>query len=139
MANKATLKARVTPEPQEKDFLRVPVIPLSFDDRTALREMFASTAFKRAWHNASLGAPSCLPMDTRLETALGPSVAINQLNRQQGWEMFKAALLRQCDDPTPPRVQAEEKYSATGLEIVDLLRVEKPRLAFAAPVVKKSK
>ncbi len=129
----------MAPKPMEKDFLRVPVIPLSFDDRTALREMFASTVFKRAWHNAQLAQPSCLPNNTVLNSERGPALAINQIHLQQGWKMFEAALLRQCDDPTPPRTQAEEKYSATGLEIVDPLRVEKPRLAFAAPVAKKSK
>ncbi len=130
---KATLKVGVTPQPQEKDFLRIPATPLDFDDRVALRALFASTAFKRAWHNASLAQPSCLP-GTNMDSERGPAIAINQIHRQQGWEMFKAALLRQCEDPTPPKTAAEDKYSDAGAEIVDPLKVAPPRLAFAAPV-----
>lgn len=135
---KATLKARVTPEPQEKDFLRVPATPLNHDDRTALRAIFASPVFKRAWHNASLSQPSCLPGNTALDTERGPSVAINQIHRQQGWEMFKAALVRQCDDPVAPKTQAEERYSDSALEIVDAKSVQPPKLAHAAPTLKKT-
>jgi hypothetical protein len=134
---KVPLKVGVTPQPQEKDFLRVPAIPLSFDDRTALRAMFASPAFKRAWHNAQLSQPSCL-IGVNLDTALGPMVASHQIHRQQGWEMFKAAILRQCDDPTPPKTPAEDRYSDNALEIIDPQKVAKPKLAFAAPDQKKS-
>ncbi len=135
---KATLKVGVTPQPQEKDFLRIPATPLSFDDRTALRTMFASPAFKRAWHNAQLSQPSCMPGVGALDDpSRGPHIANNQMHRQQGWEMFKAALLRQCDDPMPPKVAAEDKYSDAGTEIVDPLKVAPPRLAFPVPPPKK--
>lgn len=136
MAKKATLKARVTPEPREADFLRVPATPLNFDDRTALRALFASPPFKRAWHNALLAQPSCLPAGD-LNGPQGGTIANNRIHQQQGWKMFEAALLRQCDDPTPPKTPAEEKYSLSGLEILDPEKVAKPRLAFAAPVPKK--
>ncbi len=134
MAKKATLNVRVTPEPREADFLRVPATPLSLDDRIALRNMFASSAFKRAWHNALACQPSCLPPGD-LNGPQGGTIANNRIHQQQGWEMFKAALVRQCDDPIVKAGPAEESYPDSGAVVGEIAK--KPVLpAYPKPPVK---
>jgi len=125
---KATLNAGVTPQPTEIDFLRAPPNPLTLEERTALRTFFASTAFRRAYHNIKLQEPSCLPPGD-LSGPAGGAIANNRLHQQQGWKMFEAALLRQCSDPIPPREQPQEKWSEAGMEIVSEKNIPPVKLA----------
>ncbi len=111
---KATLKVRVTPEPAD-EVLRESEIPLTLDERVALKAAFQSSGFRRAWKNAQLKKPSVITGD--LNTALGHVIANNRLHEIRGWEMFTAALLMQINDPVVKAPQSQETFPDSGMVV----------------------
>lgn len=101
----------------EEAFLREPAVPLSHEDRTALRAMYESKAFKRAWANVKFGKPSAFPSE--LNGALGAIIANNRLHEIRGWELLEAALIRELNEPKPIIPRAQETWPDSGLDIVD--------------------
>lgn len=101
----------------EETILRAPVFPLTLDDRTALRAMYESQAFRRAWANVKLAKPSVFTGE--LNSALGAIVANNRLHEIRGWELLEAALLKELNEPKPPVTRKEETWPDAGLDIVD--------------------
>lgn len=110
MPRKSALKASpLVQEAEEATLLRENEIPLTLEDRTALKAFFASAAFRKALHNARLTRPS--EFSPQLNTALGSVVANNRLHQMQGWKMFEAALGRQVEDPKLKPTKAEDVYA----------------------------
>jgi len=107
MAKKATLKPEVTP-PAAEEVLRESEIPLTLDERVALRAAFNSPGFRRAWKNAQLKKPSAFPPE--LNGQFGERIATNRLHEIRGWELCCAALLVQINDPVAKSAPALETY-----------------------------
>lgn len=84
-------------------------IALSLEERTELKQLFASEVFRKAFHNARLMKPSVTPPG--LSTALGGQIALVQLCRIQGWKMFEAALAVQVTDKLPKPEPLQETYA----------------------------
>lgn len=103
-------RVRVAPHEIEDTIVRQEPLLLTLEERTALRAMFGSAAFKKALHNARLVAPTVFLAQGVLDSALGSVAANNQLHRMQGWSMFERALGRQVEDPKPPKPAAPEDY-----------------------------
>lgn len=91
----------------------------------SLRASFESSAFKKAWHNAKLSEPGCFPPGD-LSGPTGGALALNRIHQQQGWKLFEAALIRQVNDPMPPRAQPQDTYPDAGTEIVDVRKLPVP-------------
>jgi hypothetical protein len=96
----------------EDTILREPPIPLTLEDRIALRAAFTSSWFKKALHNARLCKPGANVRE--LNTALGSVIANNRLHEIRGWEMFEAALALQVADPALPKVKIVDDYPDAG-------------------------
>jgi hypothetical protein len=107
--------AGVAPLPGD-GFLRELAIPLNVDERRALREMFTSSVFQKAWKNALTVSPSALVDGAVLDSVLGSVKAVNRLHEIRGWEMFRAALAIQVMDKPLPKSRVPENYPE-GLEI----------------------
>ncbi len=108
MPRKKSAKAGVAPRVIDDTIIREEPLVLTLEDRTALRTMFASVAFKKALHNARLSRPPVTAPG--LDTALGGIVANNRLHQMQGWAMFESALGRQVEDPRAPAPKAHDDY-----------------------------
>jgi hypothetical protein len=108
MPRKKGAAAGVAPREVEDTIIREEPLVLTFEDRTALRAMFASAPFRKALHNARLSRPPVTAPG--LDTALGGIVANNRLHQMQGWAMFESALGRQVEDPKPPAAKAPDDY-----------------------------
>lgn len=109
MPNKKALNPHVAQE-AEDTILRESEQILSLDERTALRAMFTSAAFKKALHNARLSKPSEFAGPAALNSALGSIIANNRLHQMQGWRMFEIALGKQVEDPKPTPTRVEDDY-----------------------------
>ncbi len=108
MPRKKGVAAGVAPREVEDTIIREEPLVLTLEDRTALRTMFASVAFKKALHNARLSRPPLTAPG--LDSALGGIVANNRLHQMQGWAMFETALGRQVEDPKLPLAKAQDDY-----------------------------
>lgn len=118
MARKAPLVARVAPG-SEGTILREPKIPLTFEQRIELREIFTKkTAYIRAWNNAQHCKPSAFTGE--LNTALGSVVANNRLHEIRGWELFEAALKREMIDPVLKKAKVPDDFPDSGAIDKDL-------------------
>ncbi len=83
-------------------------VALELSDRNHLIELLNDPIFQQAWANAQLSRPSCFSPGGN--TALGPQMASDRLHQIQGWTLFEAALLRQCEDPKQAPKALEETY-----------------------------
>ncbi len=83
--------------------------PLSLDERTELKNIYGNEVFRKGFSNARLMRPTLFPPG--LSTPLGPQIALLQLARLQGWEMFEAALAVQVKDKLPPKEPLTETYN----------------------------
>jgi hypothetical protein len=112
-------KTTTTPTPKPDLELKKPTdnIPafrqLEYPERQKLLGMLNDPVFIQAWQNAEGSKPNAFPAGTDGE--LGGVIANNRLHQIQGWEMFKAALLKQVIDPRPPREQPKETYPDSAL------------------------
>lgn len=87
-------------------------MPLSIEERKKLKEIFEMPVFRKAFSNARLAKPTAFPPG--LGTALGPQIALVQLCRIQGWELFEAATFLQTQDPKARPAKVEETYPDSG-------------------------
>lgn len=116
MAKRGAPIAGVAPLPGD-GFLRETVNPLTLDERVALRSFLGSDLWKKVWRNAQVSAPG--PMTGNLNSELGSKIANNRLHEMRGWEMLRAAIAVQIQDPVVKKVAVPENYPE-GLEIVKL-------------------
>lgn len=110
MPRKKSVAAGVASREIEDTIVRQEPVLLTLEERTTLRAMFGSAAFKKALHNARLVAPTVFLAQGVLDSALGSVAANNQLHRMQGWAMFERALGRQVEDPKPPKPPVPDDY-----------------------------
>jgi len=83
-------------------------VPLSVEERAKLKEIFETPVFRKAFSNARLSKPTAFPPG--LSTVLGPQIALVQLCRIQGWELFEAATFLQTQDPKLKKQPIEETF-----------------------------
>lgn len=95
-----------------------PIRPLSYEQRVHLSQIFADPVFKQAWQNAQAAKPNHFPLG--LETALGAQIGNNRLHQQQGWELFRVALLRQVMDPPAAKPKVQDNYPDSGTREAEL-------------------
>ncbi len=88
------------------------VVPLTWEERTRLRELFADPVFRKAWNNAQAAKPSVLAAG--LEGPTGLQIGNNRLHQLQGWEMFRAALLREQLERKPAPARASDSFPDAG-------------------------
>lgn len=88
------------------------LVPLGVEQRVALRAILNNPVFVAAWQNAEMAKPSCFV--DRLNDEGGERVGNNKLHQIQGWEMHKAALLRQLDEPRQPKKPVQENFPDSG-------------------------
>lgn len=112
MPKSKALKASPLVQEAEDTVLLQSEMPLTLEERVALRAALTSTYFKKALHNARLFSPSVTPPG--LDTVLGSVIANNRLHEMRGWKMFEAAIGRQVADPKPKPVVAKEDYPDAG-------------------------
>lgn len=110
MAGLKRLNAGVAPREVEDTIIREDPVVLTLEERTALRAMFSTPAFKKALHNARLGKPSEFVGDVLLNGPLGAHIGNNRLHEMRGWKMFEAALGRQVEDPKPRPTPVPDDY-----------------------------
>lgn len=111
MPRKGPLKPGVT-LPAAEPILRAPRVQLSLEERTALRAVFATPAYVKAWNNAQHAKPGAFPVE--LNSALGAVIANNRLHEIRGWEMCVAALHREIIDPVLKKPTAPDNYPDAG-------------------------
>jgi hypothetical protein len=114
MPKKKALKASPLVQEAEETLLREDPIPLSLEERTALRTALTSGYFRKALHNARLAMPSPMLNQALLNSALGSVAANNRLHEIRGWKMFEAAIGKQVEHPLPPAPKAQENYPDAG-------------------------
>lgn len=113
MARKGQLKRQPVAPVAEETILREPKILLSLEERSALRVIFKTPAFVKAWNNAKLAKPGVFIGG--LNEKRGKKIANNRLHEIRGWEMFEAALQRQILDPVLKKPAAPDDYPDAGL------------------------
>ena len=90
-------------------------IPLLMEDRDRLTAILNDPVFIKAWTNAELAKPSVFPASSdKFEGEHGPQHAASQLHRIQGWELHRAALIRQAQEVKQRPKAPAESYPATG-------------------------
>lgn len=112
MPKSKALKASPLVQEAEDTILLQAEIPLTLEDRIALRAALTSGYFKKALHNARLSMPSVNPPG--LNSALGSVISNNRLHEMRGWRMFEAAIGRQVEDPKLKLAVAKENYPDAG-------------------------
>jgi len=108
MARKYTRRAALVPKIARSVPKKPLYVALALPERTHLLSLFDDPIFQQAWMNAQMSKPSCFASGGN--TALGPQMASDRLHQLQGWTLFEAALLRQCDDPKQAAKPLEETY-----------------------------
>lgn len=96
----------------------VPVRPLVYEERIRLQQILNDPVFQKAWQNAQACRPSVVPLG--LDTALGQQIGNNRLHQIQGWDMFRAALLRQILEPAPAKPKLSDNYPDAGTREAEL-------------------
>jgi hypothetical protein len=112
-------KAKVVPRQVKKLTEERPVAPsfnrLVMEERDRLREILNDPVFIKAWKNAELSKPSAFPpMRDHFEGQFGDARASHRLHQIQGWEMFKAALIRETLEIVPKPKASSEEYPDTA-------------------------
>jgi hypothetical protein len=115
MAKTSRLNAPLAPALNEDSVLLEPQSLLSLEERNALKLIFATPAFVKAWRNAKVSAPSPMIPVSTLNAKRGEKAANNRLHEMRGWKLFEAALLRQTLDPVLRPQRAPEEYPDSGL------------------------
>jgi len=83
----------------DEEFLREASVPLSLEERAALRAFFVSDLWKKVWKNALIQYPSCVVSEAN--PTLTGILANNQMHRQQGWKKLRDALASQVEAQIP--------------------------------------
>lgn len=105
-----------------------PVVPgysmLVMEERDKLSLILNDPVFKKAWRNAEVQRPSAFPSghETLFEGQFGDNRAAKQLARIQGWELHKAALLKQTIEIVPKKKANSEEYPPQGTLEADVKR-----------------
>lgn len=86
--------------------------PLNYEERVHLSKLLSDPIFVMAWKNAELGKPPFFTASK--EEAYYEQSCAQRLHQLQGWELFKAALLKQVDDPKPKPERLTESFPDSG-------------------------
>lgn len=85
------------------------------EERDKLISFLNDPVFKKAWRNAELMKPSVFPSNPEHhEGKNGDKRAARVLARIQGWELHKAALIKQSLEIIPRKKANSEEYPASG-------------------------
>lgn len=107
-----------------EDFQGEPIRPLVFEQRIRLSAIFNDPVFRQAWNNAMASRPNLFPQGLSAEH--GQQVGNNRLHQLQGWEMFKAALLREATERKPVAPKITDTYPDSGTIEAEAKRNLKP-------------
>ena len=89
--------------------------PLIMEERDRLTVILSDPVFIKAWRNAEAYRPSLFPGDPeKHEGQFGDNRAAKQLARVQGWELHKAALIKQGIEVVPRKKAPPEEYPASA-------------------------
>lgn len=90
-------------------------LPLVMEEREKLRTILADPVFVKAWNNAEVTKPSAFHIhNEKFEGQFGPIAACNALHKIQGWELHKAALVKQTLEPIPQQKRKMEEFPDAG-------------------------
>lgn len=104
--------------PEPSDILKRPIVPLVYEQRIRLQEIFNDPVFVQAWANTNLCKPSAIPAG--LEGPLGVQIGNNRLHQIQGWELFRAALMRQAEEVIPTKPKPVDNFPDAGTIEADM-------------------
>lgn len=100
---------------------------LVMEERDRLKVLLSDPVFKKAWNNAERSKPSAFPsMPQQFEGQFGDNAAGHRLAQIQGWELFKAALLRETLEIVPKAKANPEEYPDAGTFEAELKRNLQP-------------
>lgn len=107
--------ARVAPELIETRPEVPTYAPLQMEERDELAAILRNPVFIKAWMNVECSRPSAFPrMDAKFEGEHGAYHAASALYRIQGWELHKAALIRQSLEVAQKSAAPKDEYSDSG-------------------------
>lgn len=87
-------------------------VPLVMEDREKLVSILNEPVFIKAWNNAEMMKPPVFPGGPDGPTA--DSREAKALARLQGWELHKAALIKQTLEVVPRKAIPTEQFPAAG-------------------------
>ena len=98
------------------------------EERDELTALLNKPVFIKAWTNAELSKPSPFPTSSdKFEGEHGPQHAANQLHRIQGWDLCRAALIRQTHEvKQKPKALTENYPASASLEAEVATSLPKP-------------
>lgn len=93
----------------------IPVrLPLVMEEREELIKLLNNPVFLKAWNNAELEKPPVFPGGIVPDGPAADSRDAKALARIQGWELHKAALIKQTLEIVPKKAIPTEQFPATG-------------------------
>lgn len=106
----------------------IPVhVPFTMEERDELSAILSKPVFVKAWRNAEAQRPPVFLPTSEQIGRKGDNHAAKALCRLQGWELHKAALLRQTQEVVPrTRVELTEYPSSGSLEAEVARNLPKP-------------
>ncbi len=88
---------------------------LVMEERERLASILNDPVFVKAWNNAELSKPSCFHGDPAyFDGQFGDNRAAKTLHRIQGWELHKAALIRESVEKVKRSIAPPEEYPDSG-------------------------
>ncbi len=96
---------------EDQTLVLPPSVLLTYEERTELKTMFASMAFKKALRNCRLKKPKVNLPRTLLNSPAGAIVANNCLHEIRGWEAFEEAMHEQSENPVAKLPQPKDEYN----------------------------
>lgn len=85
------------------------------EERDRLSVLLNDPVFIKAWNNAEAVAPPLFPQTAdQFDGQFGDANAAKALARKQGWEMHKAALLKQTKEVQQKNPAAQQEYPDSG-------------------------
>ena len=91
------------------------ITKLVMEERDRLIEILNDPVFIKAWNNAEAQKPSVFPLGSeQFEGQFGDNRAAHALHRIQGWELHKAALIKQTLETVPAKKANPEEYPEAG-------------------------
>jgi hypothetical protein len=112
--SKAT-KSRIAPDLTEERPSFPKITRLVMEERDRLIVILNDPVFIKAWNNAEAQKPSAFPLGSEMfEGQFGDNRAAHVLHRIQGWELHKAALIKQTLELIPAKKANPEEYPEAG-------------------------
>lgn len=122
---KKVANAQVTPAGEKKPAspslpgLGVPrKVDFTPEQRAHLRQILNDPIFLLAWYNAEVSRPSAFIAG--LDGQFGLQIGNNALHCEKGWDLHKAALLRETEEMRPAAPSMAETYPDEGTLEADM-------------------